>query len=69
MAVREGSYSAPPQKVSITNGKKQVEFDTPSDFLDWLHRHPEFGADHWNWHWTTQPVDGLLTSLQAADDL
>jgi hypothetical protein len=71
MAWRDGGFTPPPLKVSITDGKKQVQFDTPSDFLDWLGRNPEFGEwRHVNWSWTAQPLYGqdLETRVTAIEN-
>lgn len=36
-------------KAAITDGQAKVIFDYPSDFADWLERHP--GEDLRNWQW------------------
>lgn len=37
MAVTEGPFVTG-QVVAVTNGERQVTFDTPSDFADWVDR-------------------------------
>jgi hypothetical protein len=46
MAVTEKEFVGSP--VTMTDGKAQVIFDTPSDFADWLAEH--YGSLE-RWHW------------------
>lgn len=58
MAIFRGAFRTG-NVVSITDGRQQIQFDTPSDFADWLAAstpEPEVLA---RWQWTTVPlVDG-----------
>jgi hypothetical protein len=48
MAVTEGPFTG--QKTAVTNGKRQVTFDTPSDFADWADR-LDSAENLSAWHW------------------
>jgi hypothetical protein len=56
MAITVGMFRPPAQPVSITDGAKQVEFDSPADMWDYLSRHPELAAEVHTFHWTLQPL-------------
>jgi hypothetical protein len=52
MAVTRGAFRTG-EKTSITDGRQQIQFDSPSDFADWLAANspePEVLA---RWQWTT----------------
>jgi hypothetical protein len=58
MAVITGQYDVPSEHVSITDGARQVQFDTPGDMVDWLERNPDVARDLQYWSWTTREVGG-----------
>lgn len=56
MAARVTKFQIPGGPVSITDGKFQVEFDTPADLVDYLDLHPETTARIAEFTWTTVQV-------------
>jgi hypothetical protein len=58
MAAIVGRFRPPAQKVSITDGSEQIEFDNPGSMWDYLSSHPEVVRDLHRYDWTTQPLAG-----------
>jgi hypothetical protein len=57
MAVTHGRFRTS-QVVSITDGRQQIQFDTPSDFADWLAVNPPEPEVLARWQWTTAELTG-----------
>ena len=58
VSVTRGRYRPPFQRVSITDGQVQVEFDNPADMVRFLKENPEFADRIEYFEWTTQEVTG-----------
>jgi hypothetical protein len=58
MAVREARFPVPGRPVTMTNGERTLEFDSPADIVDYLAENPDLYLDIQNWEWTS----GLVVS-------
>jgi hypothetical protein len=58
MATLVGRFQPPAMPVSMTDGRRQVQFDTPADLVDYLDNHPEVMTRIAEFSWTTLPVTG-----------
>jgi hypothetical protein len=58
MSTSVGRFRLPPEPVSITDGRHQMEFDSPADMADYLIRHPEVAARISEFTWTRLPLSG-----------
>lgn len=51
MAIHVGKFRPPAQPVSITDGKTVIQFDTPSDIIDYLQQHPQLAESLSRFDW------------------
>ena len=62
MSTTVGRFEPPSEVVSVTDGKRQLEFDRPADMLAWFRDHPEDAAAIDRYVWTTRPIGGARPS-------
>ncbi|MHB8272928.1 hypothetical protein [Bradyrhizobium sp.] len=57
--INHGRFQPPVQRVSITNGQTQIEFESPGDFAIWYASCDLSDTELSEyWFWTTEPVKG-----------
>jgi hypothetical protein len=58
LSVTVGRFEPPAMQVSITDGRRQILFDRPSDMVRWFLDHPGDAAAVDRYVWTTQQIAG-----------
>jgi hypothetical protein len=58
MATTVGRFRLPAEPVSITDGRHQMEFDSPGDMVDYLDLHPEVAGRISEFTWTRLALSG-----------
>lgn len=65
MATTVGKFIPPPELVSMTDGKFQMQFGSPADLVDYLDLNPEILDRIAEFRWTTLPMSDSQAGVVA----